>query len=72
MGERAPGRGEEAPGAGVIDKHRKDEDCTLDATGACMVCGRHHGQPCPRCTGRAYHREGCDLEDTFDESFGEV
>ncbi len=40
-------------------RHTKDEDCTLDPTGTCTVCGVLHGTPCPACGGRGFHREGC-------------
>lgn len=39
--------------------HTADEDCTLDDNGTCVACGVWHGDPCPRCAGRGFHREGC-------------
>lgn len=41
------------------ERHTRDEDCTLDATDTCDVCGVWHGDPCPACGGRGYHRTGC-------------
>ena len=43
--------------------HSRDEDCTLDATDSCSVCGVYHGDPCPVCGGRGFHRDGCERID---------
>lgn len=41
-------------------KHSRDEDCTVDAAvDMCTGCGVAHGDPCPECGGRGFHREGC-------------
>ena len=53
--------------------HERDADCApyLDAeTDTCSVCGVYHGDPCPSCEGRGYHRDDCDLENdiVFDGS----
>lgn len=43
-----------------MNDHRRDEDCTVDpATDTCSVCGVGHGDPCPDCGARAFHRRGC-------------
>jgi len=43
-----------------MSDHRRDEDCTIDpATDTCSVCGVGHGEPCPDCGARAFHRRGC-------------
>lgn len=39
--------------------HTKDEDCTLDENDTCIICGVAHGDPCPECGGRGFHRENC-------------
>lgn len=39
--------------------HTKDEDCTLGPDDCCTMCGVYHGEPCPQCDGRGFHREGC-------------
>lgn len=44
-------------------EHTKDADCTLDDTDSCIVCGVHHGDPCPVCGGRGFHNEGCERAD---------
>ena len=36
--------------------HRKDSDCRLGADGTCIDCGVSHGEPCPDCGGRGFHR----------------
>ena len=41
--------------------HSKDSDCTLDSTDICVVCGTYHGDPCPVCGGRGFHKEGCEV-----------
>ena len=34
--------------------------CTIDpATDCCITCGTLHGDPCPACRGRGFHRPGC-------------
>ena len=41
-------------------QHSVDGDCSVDpVTDTCRGCGVHHGNPCPECTGRAFHRPGC-------------
>ena len=40
--------------------HTRDEDCTVDpADDCCIECGVYHGDPCPACDGRGFHREAC-------------
>lgn len=39
--------------------HNNDEDCTVGRNGVCTGCGVYHGEPCPHCSGRGYHNEGC-------------
>jgi hypothetical protein len=46
--------------------HQQDEDCAghIDpSTNLCKVCGVEHGDMCPGCTGRGYHRPGCIYSD---------
>jgi hypothetical protein len=62
--------------AGVTEKltphHMKDEDCSVDpSTNLCTVCGVEHGEACPVCGGRGFHKEGCaesDATNTVDTS----
>lgn len=43
-------------------EHTRDEDCAVDPdTDACGVCGVEHGPACPSCGARAFHRDGCPL-----------
>lgn len=44
-------------------EHTKDSDCTLDDTCMCIVCGVYHGDPCPKCGGRGFHKPGCGLSE---------
>jgi len=46
--------------------HTKDLDCTLDEHFCCVVCGVGHGDPCPECGQRAFHKDGCILSDASD------
>ena len=39
--------------------HQFDDDCFLDNTDTCVVCGVYHGDPCPRCGRRAFHSPSC-------------
>lgn len=41
--------------------HERDEDCTLDANDVCIRCGLYHGDPCPLCEGRGFHKPGCEV-----------
>lgn len=48
-----------APNTGT-PAHTKDSDCTVDpTTHLCTVCGVEHGEPCPRCGARGFHKNGC-------------
>lgn len=42
-------------------EHDQDEDCApyLDADDMCEICRVWHGDPCPVCGGRGYHRNRC-------------
>lgn len=39
--------------------HSRDAHCRLGPEGLCIVCGVHHGDPCPDCGGRGFHAEAC-------------
>jgi hypothetical protein len=39
--------------------HNEDADCTLDVSDSCTVCRVFHGDPCPDCGGRGFHKETC-------------
>jgi hypothetical protein len=40
--------------------HTKDSDCTIDTeTLCCNVCGVEHGDVCPDCGGRGFHKPTC-------------
>lgn len=46
-------------------EHKTDADCRglIDpATDCCRVCGVLHGDPCPDCGGRGFHRPDCAAE----------
>jgi len=44
--------------------HIKDDDCVdFDNTGTCIECGVGHGDPCPKCGARAFHKDGCPMSD---------
>jgi hypothetical protein len=43
-----------------MNDHAQDSDCTLDSTDVCVECGTYHGDPCPICGGRGFHKEGCE------------
>lgn len=46
--------------------HSRDSDCSghVDRdTRLCSVCGVLHGDPCPQCRGRGYHKSGCPESD---------
>lgn len=40
-------------------EHSQDADCTLDEDGMCTICGVLHGEPCPECGGRGFHKPDC-------------
>jgi hypothetical protein len=41
-------------------EHSRDSDCTVDPkTDSCKTCGVYHGDPCPRCGGRGFHKPKC-------------
>ena len=42
-----------------MNEHTIDEDCTLNDNDVCIICGVHHGEPCPECDGRGYHQGDC-------------
>lgn len=50
------------------DAHVADSDCapyldTLTGDGnECSVCGVYHGDPCPQCNGRGFHKLDCTWE----------
>lgn len=47
-------------GAAVSRAHERDEDCDVNPeTDTCRECGTEHGDPCPHCEARAFHRKGC-------------
>lgn len=47
-----------------VHDHAQDEDCTVDPeTNECIQCGTWHGDPCPDCGARAFHREDCPQMD---------
>lgn len=40
--------------------HTQDDDCAPYITeGECRVCGVVHGDPCPECHARAFHKPTC-------------
>jgi rubrerythrin len=44
--------------------HQQDADCTLsppseDSAQECIVCHVVHGDPCPKCGGRGFHKPSC-------------
>lgn len=42
-------------------EHHKDEDCDVDPDDdLCRECGVYHGEPCPKCGGRGFHRRVCE------------
>lgn len=43
-----------------LAEHTKDKDCIVgDVTGWCLICHVAHGDPCPDCGARAYHKPNC-------------
>lgn len=50
------------------ERHTQDSDCTLNSFDCCTVCGVFHGDPCPECTGRGFHKENCSESDATTES----
>jgi hypothetical protein len=47
-----------------MNDHTKDSDCTIDPiTECCVECGVYHGEECPECGQRGYHRRNCKLSD---------
>lgn len=46
------------------EMHERDEQCDVDpADDTCRVCGVLHGDPCPTCGGRGFHRAQCPESD---------
>ena len=39
--------------------HVQDEDCRVGHDGTCLLCGVYHGDACPNCGGRGFHRAIC-------------
>lgn len=60
-----PGMGDRKIQAVIYERedtmHTKDSDCTVGETGACVICHVTHGDPCPECGGRAFHKDGCPI-----------
>ena len=48
---------------GIQTPHTKDTDCILDKDNVCIVCKVYHGEPCPECKQRGYHKPDCSLSD---------
>lgn len=49
-------------------QHTKDTDCIIDQTTLCCTgCGVEHGEPCPGCGRRAFHRAGCFFDQPDDQ-----
>lgn len=49
---------------GMDMEHNQDKDCEgYVVDGVCSICGAGHGDPCPECGQRAYHRHDCDLSE---------
>lgn len=43
-----------------MSEHTKDSDCKVNPnTGTCEVCGVYHGDACPLCGGRGFHKPLC-------------
>ena len=43
-----------------MSEHTKDSDCKVNPnTGTCEVCGVYHGDACPFCGGRGFHKPLC-------------
>lgn len=40
-------------------EHTEDADCAVGPDGLCIVCHVHHGDPCPECGARAFHKALC-------------
>lgn len=48
----------------LSEVHERDEDCTVDPkTDCCTACGVYHGDPCPECKGRGFHKAGCPINE---------
>jgi hypothetical protein len=46
--------------------HVFDFDCLVDdKTDCCVLCGVHHGDPCPACRGRGFHTMPCTVVRPF-------
>jgi hypothetical protein len=44
------------------NSHSKDSDCTVnEETECCDVCGVSHGEECPDCGGRGFHKPVCPV-----------
>jgi DnaJ-class molecular chaperone len=41
--------------------HTKDSDCTIGPDDTCTKCGVTHGDPCPMCKGRGFHKTSCSV-----------
>ncbi len=42
-----------------MNEHTQDSDCTLNLNDECVECGVYHGDPCPDCGGRGFHKSDC-------------
>lgn len=42
-----------------MTQHTKELDCTLDDNMSCKICGAYHGDPCPECGTRGFHKSDC-------------
>jgi hypothetical protein len=48
----------------TANAHSKDSDCTVSGdTDSCEVCGVYHGDECPDCGGRGFHKDACPTLD---------
>lgn len=47
-----------------MEKHETDADCIVSPdTEMCVLCGVHHGDPCPTCNGKGFHAPQCPDSD---------
>lgn len=45
---------------GIHHDHDEDSDCApFLVDDECSICGVHHGEACPSCSGRGFHVGGC-------------